>query len=264
MEKQNDWGRDEGNAILVSMNTALFCLLLLVTCFPTPGHSEGTEPLIQRLKKTAAPGNGISPAEQDIAKQLQIIGAPAIPYLLPLLQYPDEEVRSLASYTLRDIDGLTEEHLDVLIESSRRGDGWIPLAIARIGTEKAVTFLVAQLVYQRRETQTTWAVVHLGKKAVPQLVDVYETAKDWDDQLSQSLVFVFKHLGIKAPAAVAPLQKTAANEAISREIRLGAVAALGPIGLTAEKSIPELQKLRKSGDEDIADAAASAIINIGS
>ena len=54
-------------------------------------------------------------------------------------------LRELASYVLSDAEGLTEEHLDTLIESRCQGDVWIPPAIARVGTSKAITFLVEEV-----------------------------------------------------------------------------------------------------------------------
>ena len=66
-------------------------------------------------------------AHQEVAERvMDSTGPAAIPYLLRLLHDKNEDVRDLASFTLRDIKGLTEEHLDALIESRRRGDVLTP------------------------------------------------------------------------------------------------------------------------------------------
>ena len=67
-----------------------------------------------------------------------------MPALLPLLKDEDAGVRDLASYTLRDAP-VTEEHLDALIASRLKGDGWIAPAIATIGSPRAIEFLASEL-----------------------------------------------------------------------------------------------------------------------
>src|SRR5438270_7856322 len=145
----------------------------LVVVFFLLADAFGANPelLVQRLKATASPEIGITKKEQEIAKQLQAVGPEAIPLLLPLLADENPAIRQLASYTLRDINGLTEEHLDPLIAACRSGEGWIPPAIAHVGTARAVNFLVEELVRERKtQNQLTWAIEILGEKAVPALV----------------------------------------------------------------------------------------------
>ena len=95
-----------------------------------------------------------------------------MPYLLPLLtKYDGREVRKLASYVLSDAEGLTEEHLDTLIESRRQGDVWIPPAIARVGTSKAITFLVEEVKKANLvDNQLVTAFQILSERGVPYLV----------------------------------------------------------------------------------------------
>src|ERR1700678_3576222 len=120
------------------MKILLALALILFGCTTPNIWASDVGALIEKPKGATSKDNGISDQGQEIAKELQHIGPEAIPYLLPLLRDNDKAVRDLASYALRDIDGLKEEHLDALIDSCRRGDGWIPPAIARIGTPKAV------------------------------------------------------------------------------------------------------------------------------
>jgi HEAT repeat protein len=252
--------------LLLVMKTLIAALLVVFGCVAGNTQTADVKSLVNTLKKTAQPGTGITAEEQEMAKKVWNAGAEAIPYLLPLLQDTNKDVRDLAGYTLRDINGLTEQDLDVLIESCRRGNGWIPPAIARIGTPKAVTFLVEELVRKRQtQTQFTYAIELLGQKAVPQLVQIYQKKDSgWDANLEATMCFVFNELGDKAAGAVEPLLKIATDEAAPIEKRRRAIAALGAIGLSAETIIPQLQKLRQNQNAKISDAATTAILGIGS
>ena len=246
------------------MKTLIVALLIVFGCLAANAQTPDIKSLVDALKKTAKLGEGITVEEQEMAKKVCNAGAEAIPYLLPLLQDKNKDVRDLAGYTLRDIDGLTEQDLDALIESCRRGNGWIPSAIARIGTPKAVTFLVEELVRERQtQTQFTYAIELLGQKAVPQLVQVYQKKSEWDADLEATMCFVFNELGEKASGAVEPLLKIAVDETEPSKKRRRAIAALGAIGLSAETAIPQLQKLRQNRDMGISDAATTAVLGIG-
>ncbi|MBA2271279.1 MAG: HEAT repeat domain-containing protein [Chthoniobacterales bacterium] len=218
--------------------------------------------LVQRLKAVAKPDVGITKKEREVAEQLQALGAKAVPLLLPLLADKNTAIRELASYTLRDIDGLTEEHLDALIDSARHGDGWIPPAIARVGTPRAVAFLVEELVRTREtENQLTWAIEMLGKKAVPLLLEVFRSEDGWDDALERTMYEVFRSLGAKAADAVDPLVTLACDEAAPDPMRARAILTLGAIGSAAQRTAPRLSKLQDSTSPVIREANWSALID---
>ena len=247
------------------MKPFITALLIFLVCFAAGAQTSDVESVVAALKKAAKPGAGITPEEQEIAKKVESIEPKAIPYLLALLRDENEDVRDLASYTLSDIDGLTEQHLDALIESRRRGDGWIPPAIARIGTPEAVKFLIEELVRERQtQTKLTYAIGLLGEKAVPGLLAVYEADKEWDMNLENTMCSVFKELGHKATGAIDPLLKIACDERAPRARRVQAVITLGAIGLPAERAVPRLQKLPESSDVKLRTAATAAIEQIGS
>ncbi len=247
-----------------AVKRSFMALLILFSSLSETVCASEVETLVETLKKTAKPGSGITEEEQEIAKKLHATGPAAIPYLLPLLREKNKDVRELASYTLRDMEGLTEQHLDDLIDSCRRGDGWIPPAIARIGTPKAVAFLVEELVRQREtHTQVTWAIEMLGTNAVPALVQVYQNENGWDDKLEWAMNFVLKEMGKKALSAIDPLLKIATNATESADKRVRAITAVGSIGLPAEQAVPTLQELRQQKDTKIRGAALAAILNIG-
>ena len=95
---------------------------------------------LAKYPSIAGGGSGVGEQERELAAAVQRYGATAIPPLLQMLESPRENVRALAGYTLRDIEGLTSEHLAPLMKARRNGDGWIPPAIARVGTPEAVSF----------------------------------------------------------------------------------------------------------------------------
>lgn len=175
-----------------------------------------------------------SQEELAVASQLRKVGAEAIPHLLPLLHDENRAARNLAYYTLAEIEGWTEEHLDALMESHRGGDDWIPLAIAKIGTPRAASFLVEQLVRRReRLTQLSAAVPRSGENAVPPLLRVYQTETNWDSELEEIMYHAFDGLNGDAAAAIEPLVKIADNEDEPDAKRFRAVKALGAIGPAA-------------------------------
>ena len=243
-------------------------LILALILFATPAQSlaaSRAEVLVETLRKTAKPGNGIAEEEQKIAKKVQFTGPAAIPYLLRLLRDKNEDVRDLAAFTLSDMKGLTEEHLDALIESQRRDDGWIPHAIARIGTPRAIAFLVEELVRKRQtQNQVDGAIEWLGEKAVPDLVKIYQNDEGWDDDLENALASVLRGIGKRAVSAIDPLLKIANDETASPGKRARVISAIGSIGLAAERAVPNLVKLQQDSNEKVRAAVEFAMLRIGS
>jgi len=223
--------------------------------------------IAHQIEAAAKEGAGISQTEQKISKEIVGLGAPAIPYLLPLLKHKNKDVRALAAYTIIDIPGLKEEHLDALIESKLKGNGWIPAAIARIGTPKAIQFLVEELKKEQSwGNQVDHGLIMIGSKGVPYLVDLYRTGKNDGDLLSHSLLSrvsrIFGELGAKAQGAVDPLVVIASNEKLHEYNRQEAILALGAMGDMAHRTVPALQKLAERDSPAIAEAVEIAIVHM--
>jgi HEAT repeat protein len=242
--------------------------LLLVSPASADDHAAASKPslddLIAKIPQVAAGGGGVSPAEVELAKQLQSFGPTSVPRLVALLDSPDEHVREFAGYLVRGLDGLTESDLDALIKARLRGDGWIPPAIAAVGTPRAIAFLVDEL--QRKpehQSQLTWALSQAGEKAAPALAAVFRQQTLVSRELSDSIAEVFGDMGAKAGIAVPQLLETSADRTLPKPNRLGAVRSLGSIGLAAADAVPKLQRLAKSEPEVFADAVNRAILGIG-
>jgi HEAT repeat protein len=231
------------------------------------GAEQNSDPqfTVEKLRALASDSTGISAKQGEMAKKVQALGAPAIKYLLPLLRGTNPGVRHLAAYTLRDIEGLTEKHLDALVEACRKGEGWLPPAIARIGTPKAVDFLANVLVKERQaHTQFEYAMHLLGKRAVPRLLQVYTKDSEWDDRLQETMDSIFAELGSDASSAIEPLLIIAESQAAPKKRRVHAISTLGAIGASAGSAVPVLQRLATNNDHAIRDSAKLAIVRIGS
>ncbi len=218
---------------------------------------------IRAIPATAAPGEGISREEDRLAEAIYAYGGAAIPGLLPYLKDKNEEVRALASYILSSQPGLREEHLPALMESRLRGDGWIPPAIARIGTPKAIAFLVSELKKERETgTQLTSAFERLGEKAGPPLVELYRCGAQCDEALLRVCESIFGELKEKASAVIPDLKAIALDKKQALVARRAAVTTLGAMGPSAASAAPDLLKLAASEKADFGEAVVQALIGM--
>jgi HEAT repeat protein len=185
-----------------------------------------------------------------------------VPALLPSLKDENRDVRDLASYTLRDAP-VREEHLDALMESRSRGDGWIAPAIARIGSPRAIEFLVSEL---RKDpeigTQLTWAFRQLGAKGVPYLVELYECSSCNEEVLAVT-AYIFSNLRDTATEAIQPLLAIAEDARRDRMARIGAIRALGSIGPSAAPLVDRLKSIAARDPETFDEVVADAMIHMG-
>ncbi len=234
---------------------------------------ENVVPLIERAAAWNAKSGHLEEDEAgdgvgaEAARRIRSLGPEAIPYLLPLLKSQDKGVRGVAAMTLSGMEGLREEHLDALIESRLNGSYWIPLAIARVGTPKAIEFLADELKKEKSahfwgtecfETRLTDAFVQLGEKGVPYLVRVIRN-DPLNDAQEAMVVFVFGRLQDKAESAVGPLTEfISADHGNDRAVRC-AVLVLGMIGKKAEPSVPTLLKLAQDKPASYKDVVDRAI-----
>ena len=203
---------------------------------------ETLEACLAQYPQVARGGSGIGKAELDLARAVQGYGAPAVPYLIKLLESDSGPVRTLASFTLRDIDGLGPEHLDALIRARRNGDGWIPPAIARIGTPQAVEFLVNDLRNEPEPyTQLTGALEMLGARAAPGLAEYFACVAQCDEKLLRAASLVLGGM---------------------REQAMGVAPRLLEIARAAESCVPGLNELQS--DPALASTIDVALTSIGS
>src|SRR5689334_6211462 len=133
-----------------------FAALLTVAIAGTSADRPSVEMLVARIPDIAHNESSLDGEECRLADDILARGAPAIPFLLPLLNDRRPAVRNVAGYVVSRIDGLGEEHLDALLTARDARDGWLPYGIGRIGTPRAVAFLVDDLLARpQSETQVT-------------------------------------------------------------------------------------------------------------
>jgi HEAT repeat protein len=221
---------------------------------------------ISRLRTVAREdlGPGIGPDENAVAMALQALSPESIEPVVSLLEDPEVGVRELAGYVLRGMPGLQPRHLPALRAAVEAGDGWLPPAIASIGTPEAVRFLVAQLAKRpQSQTQLTVALERLGTRAVPGLVELFHCGESCDARLLLVAGQVLGEMDDAASAAVAPLASIAGDPGASFPERNAAVRALGSIGALARPAIQTVLALAREGPAPLKDAARMATLEIG-
>jgi HEAT repeat protein len=219
---------------------------------------------VEQARKVADPSSGITPAEQAVAEALRSLGPDAIDPVMDLLRDPDPDVRELAGFVLRGMGGLAPGHLSELERAVEEGNGWLPPAIASIGTPRAVAFLVEQLVKEpESETQVTFALQKLGAKALPDLLDLFRCQTDCDERLLTTVGRLLGEEGETAAPAVDPLVKLASGKAISPIARRCAVRALGFLERTAAPAVEALVEIAQEGPPDLREEARRAVVAIG-
>jgi HEAT repeat protein len=229
----------------------------------TPGSCAGLDACITALVVAAEPGPGISATEQAASQAVLAFGEAAVPALLPLLEDENPDVQDLASYTLRDAP-VREEHLDALIASRLTGDGWIPPAIARIGSPRAIEFLLSELRKEREiGTQLTWAFKVLGAKGVPYLVKLYDCGSVCDEKLLAVGAYIFSLLDETAKDAIEPLLAIAEDPRRDRTGRRGAIQALGSIGPSAAPVVDRLKAIAAQDPDGFEEFVTQAMVDIG-
>jgi HEAT repeat protein len=222
------------------------------------------ETCLARARQVADPDGGISPSEEAVAEKLQGLGPLSIAPTIELLRDPNENVRELAGYILRDMPGLGPEHLGPLERAVEAGDGWLPPAIASIGTPSAIRFLVEQLREEpETHTQLTYAFEKLGPAAFPHLLDLYHCVTACDERLLSVVAFIFSEIKDKAAATVEPLEKIAADSSAPLLARRHAIRTLGALGPTARPAVRTLIEMSRQEPAELQADARAAVVGIG-
>lgn len=244
------------------MRLSPVALLLFFAGILPVAAASGPEELIEDLKKAAHSETRNSHAAIEGVLEA---GPAVIPLLLPLLSHDDKEVRLLASWAVSEIKGLTDEHLDILIQAYRNGLRLVGSGIVRIASPRAVDFVVETLISDPHSGQGLLienAPFLLGEKLLPGLVQFYQSDREWDDGVETRMIHVFNLLRIRhtpTKSAIGPLLEMANDKAISVKRHVRAIVALGAIGVSIEGEVASLQTLQKSEGNEIRDAVLEAL-----
>ena len=232
---------------------------------PQAVNSGELEALLSEIPSVAKEGvdHGVGPQVEKLAKAIHRHGASAVPAMIELLSARDDNVRLFAGYVLRDLNGPTEAHLDALMASRRRGDGWIAPAIGRIGSPRAIAFLIEDLKAKPEHGQTSYALKLAGEKAAPSLAELYRADKTMSDDLFSASSDILADMGAKATPAVIRLLAVANDGNVVLENRIYAVMALGAMRQMSVDAVPGLKALAKTDPARFKKPVEEAIINIG-
>ncbi|MEN6426809.1 MAG: HEAT repeat domain-containing protein [Phycisphaerales bacterium] len=241
--------------------------LTIAACalFPQRARSRETNlaDIASLIEKAATHRSDIFLGKEMTARRIRDCGPEAIPHLLALLKDDkDAEVCELTAYILRDMEGLTEEHLDALIESRRRGNMSIRPAIARVGTSRAIAFLIEDLKTAKRcDPEFVAAFQILGEQGGACLLDLVKSGPK-DSGLQMALGDIFYWLGYRAKSAVTPLTDVVSSRQGDETAVRCAVLALGGLGPRAREAGPALKQLANDAPESLGQTVNQALVGI--
>ncbi len=205
---------------------------------------------------------GVGDEEQTLAKEIQAFEATAVPYMLALLESDNEAIRQFAGYVVRDLKGLTERDLDALFRARAAGDGWIPPAIAHVGTPRAVQFLLDDLRQRPQAmTQVTHALRILGARAAVPLARTFLGDAPVEGAWADAICEVLGEMHEEAAPAVPILIDRVRRGRAPLANRIGAIRSLGCMRAVARAATPALVAV--ATQPELKNAANNALRNIG-
>ena len=171
-------------------------------------------------------------------------------------------MRQVVAYTLAFINGLNESHLDALLAVKGPEKAWLPTAIARIGTPRAIAVVTADLQSSKSaDSQAAYGFEILGKKGVPILCQLLRSAPVESDDLRQTVVTIIGRLDDEAKrTAIHPLLDIATNKRVLAVNRQSALLGLGKSGATAKQCIPVMEQLVRQEPAVFRDTFEKAIV----
>ncbi|MCP3061579.1 HEAT repeat domain-containing protein [Myxococcus sp. K38C18041901] len=226
-------------------------LLLLLLC-PLQRAEARKNPHLQALvQDLVARANDshdyIDEKAQESARQIQAYRAEAIPSLMALLESPSERVRRHASHALSDIEGLNAKHLPALLRAHARGSGYIEVAIGRLGSARAIDWLIRQLMLQPQgNVHVTQGLVIAGSDAAVALAETLRGSTSLDPLFPMyvnAVCGVLWEMQAGARGGVSALLSVAMDDTVSPRNRWHAIRLLGCIGPSARSSLPSLEQL---------------------
>ena len=202
---------------------------------PLPPPPEALAAMLRTIPLVARESSrGINPGQHALAVAVQSFGATAVPYVIELLRDDDPRVRHLAQYIVRDLKGLEAKHLDALVATMADNGGWVPPALARIGTPQAIEALVDHLRrHPQSETQVTFALAGLGGRAAVPLAHLFDGKAPVRSELADAICGIFRSMAKNATPAIDILMARARTAGGPAENRADAIMAIGCIGPVA-------------------------------
>lgn len=204
---------------------------------------------MQAIREQAQPRDGSRirgmGRDDDALKEAVLAHEGAVEALVPLLADPDERVAGLAAYMLRDAPSIDPAHLPRIIEGLDRKLGWLPPALARIGTEAAAKEAVDRFLVSRSapSNQEAYALVLLGARAIPFMLERARCDPGCADNTHYLLSAVLARMGPERAAAGPGLMRIASDRNASAQAVQGALVMIASLG--REGSALEADLLRE-------------------
>jgi len=220
---------------------------------------------LSRARQLAHKGDGISPELDRVADRLHDLHRTATEPLLALLDDADEGMRKFAGYALRKMPGLGPHHLPRLARAMEKDPGWLPLAVARVGTPEAVHVLVAALrrVRDGQRDQIRFALEAIGPRAFPDLLLLFNCGETCDESLLRSVGTILAQQRERTGDAVDPLVAVADDSSAPLLSRRCAIDALGGLRATADPAVGALVAIARRGPAELGSPARQALLRIG-
>jgi HEAT repeat protein len=135
--------------------------------------------------------------------------------------------------------------------------GWIARPLAEIKTPEAVQALVEDLAVIGSQSQTGWALVKIGPKALPYLIPILE-----NDKGAHAAASVIREMGREALVEAPYWASLAASTGNPKNVRLAALRGLAAMGDGAQQQGKELREMLASPDIDIRAQAFKTLVAI--
>lgn len=220
---------------------------MLSGCSPAPAQTQACIDLqacvqaIRDYARAGTGGEGRAGPELDALKQATLAHEGAVDALLPLLRDPDLQVAGHAAYLLRDAPSIDPDYLPQIIEGLDRGLGWLPPALARIGTQEAAKEAVDRFLVSDSApaNQEAYALRLLGHRAIPFMLERARCDQACPGT-HQLLAAVLRDMGPERAVAGPALIRLASNPDASPGVAEGAlemIAGLGSDGLALEADL---------------------------
>jgi HEAT repeat protein len=124
--------------------------------------------------------------------------------------------------------------------------GWMARPLAEIKTPEAIQALVEDLGVIGSMSQTGWALVQIGPRALPYLLPILS-----DDQHAFEAASVIRQMGRKALVAAPEWTSLAASTGNPKNVRVAALRGLAAMGDAAQQQGKDLREMLANSDADI-------------
>lgn len=198
------------------------------------------------------PSAGISKNEREISSKIIESKQFNLEKLINLLLHPTPKVRSLAAFTLLNQKTIPEKYFEIIKKSFDMGNGWTPFLFEKIGNKKSIEFLISEFRKNPKlGEQLDHAIVALGEKAAPCLIDYFKDNYDNKEQVLQFTPSLFFGMKETAKNAVPALVDIATDERFDKNTRISALRSISGVGYIEDEDLKKIKNLKSLKSPEI-------------